>query len=240
MDFSELKQKELPSIPDEIKKSIAACNITLTPFDRKNDVLCKSSLQMEAGYGRFSDGSYLVSMYCPMSGLTAEMVAWWFWWHPQAKERYQVWFPGAHFGIGYPRRCAGYFEQETQPPFQDNTQLPTEKIGGMRMPLRIDFVAPEEFGFSRLSMKKNNIPLIVCGHVGAFNGLIWHTEMAHIFYQTQDGLLLTSRFWLGRTMNPLLRKLMINNSMACGMAEHCAIEYRNLAEILPALYKKYK
>ena len=141
----------------------------------------------------------------------------------------------------YPRRCAGYFEQEkTQPPFQDNTQLPTEKIGGMRMPLRIDFVAPEEFGFSRLSMKKNNIPLIVCGHVGAFNGLIWHTEMAHIIHQTQDGLLLTSRFWLGRTMNPLLRKLMINNSMACGMAEHCAIEYRNLAEILPALYKKYK
>ena len=111
MDISELKQKELPSIPDEIKKSIAACNITLTPFDRKNDVLCKSSLQMEAGYGRFSDGSYLVSMYCPMSGLTAEMVVWWFWWHPQAKERYQVWFPGAHFGIGYPRRCAGYYEQ---------------------------------------------------------------------------------------------------------------------------------
>ena len=29
MDISELKQKELPSIPDEIKKSIAACNITL-------------------------------------------------------------------------------------------------------------------------------------------------------------------------------------------------------------------
>ncbi len=113
---------------------------------------------MEAGYGRFSDGSYLVSMYCPMSGLTAEMVAWWFWWHPQAKERYQVWFPGAHFGIGYPRRCAGYFEQETQPPFQDNTQLPTEKIGGMRMPLRIDFVAPEEFGFSRLSMKRTIFP----------------------------------------------------------------------------------
>ena len=74
------------------------------------------------------------------------------------KERYQVWFPGAHFGIGYPRRCAGYFEQETQPPFQDNTQLPTEKIGGMRMPLRIDFVAPEEFGFSRLSMKRTIFP----------------------------------------------------------------------------------
>ncbi len=113
MDISELKQKELPSIPDEIKKSIAACNITLTPFDRKNDVLCKSSLQMEAGYGRFSDGSYLVSMYCPMSGLTAEMVAWWFLVASTGKRTVSsLVFPCAHFGIGYPRRCAGYFEQE--------------------------------------------------------------------------------------------------------------------------------
>ena len=82
--------------------------------------------------------------------------------------------------------------------------------------------------------------MIVCGHVGAFNGLIWHTEMAHIFRQTEDGLFLISRFWLGRTMNPVLRKLMINDAMAQGMAEHCAVEYRNLAEILPALYKAYK
>lgn len=36
-------------------------------------------------------------------------------------------------------------------------------------------------------------------------------------------------------MNPILRKLMINNAMACGMAKHCAIEYRNLAEIVPTL-----
>ena len=82
--------------------------------------------------------------------------------------------------------------------------------------------------------------MIVCGHVGAFNGLIWHTEMAHIFRQTEDGLFLISRFWLGRTMNPVLRKLMINDAMAQGMAEHCAVEYRNLAEIFPALYKAYK
>ena len=56
-------------------------------------------------------------------------------------------FPGAHYAIGYPRRCAGYFEQAAQPPFQDNTQLSTERMGGMRMPLRIDFLKPEKFGF---------------------------------------------------------------------------------------------
>ncbi len=238
MDLNALKDKKLPEIPAEIRQALATPSVTLTPFEKKNDILQTSSLWQEAGFGRFSDGSYLVSMYCPMPGITAEMISWWFWWHPQAKERYQAWFPGAHENIRYPKRFAAYFQQDNQPPFQDNTQLPTEKIGGMRMPLRIDFLTPEEFGFSKTAMEKNQMPLIVCGHVGAFNGLIWHTEMAHIFRQTEDGLLLISRFWLGRTMNPLLRKMMINDAMALGMAEHCAIEYRHLTEILPLLYKK--
>lgn len=50
------------------------------------------------------------------------------------------------------------------------------------MPLRIDFLKPEKFGFSKTAMQAYSVPLIVCGHVGAFNGLIWHTEMAHIFH----------------------------------------------------------
>ena len=240
MDTAKYMSKELPEIPKEIQNCIAQkSSITLTSFDSKNDILSDLNSQAQAGYSRFDDGSYLVSMYCPMPNLTAEMVSWWFWWHPQAKERYQIWFPNAHYDISYPRRFASYFEQNTQPVFQNNTQLPVEKIGGIRMPLRIDFLTPEEFGFSKTDMQENNIPLIVCGHVGAFNGLIWHTEMAHIFRQTDEGLYLTSRFWLGRTMNPILRKLMINDEMAKGMAEHCAVEYRNLAKILPDLYDKY-
>lgn len=239
MNISELKEKELPKIPPEIQEKISESKIALTSFENKNDILRNRALWEEAGFKRFPDGSYLVSMYCPMPKLTEEMIRWWFWWHPQANERYRVWFPGAHFKIGYPKRCADYFEQSKLPPFQNNTQFPTEKIGGIRMPLRIDFMSPEEFGFSREAMEKNDIPLIVCGRVGAFDGLVWHTEMAHIFHRTEDGLFLISRFWLGKTINPILRKLIINDSMALGMTEHCAVEYRNLAEILPALYKEY-
>ncbi len=240
MNISELKRKKLPEIPTEIRTAISKQDISLTAFENKDFILSDRSLQKEAGYSHFADGSYLVSMYCPMPNVTPEMILWWFWWHPQAKKRYQAWFPGAHYNIGYPKRCAKYFEQDEQPPFAENTQFPTEKIGGVRMPLRIDFLTPKNFGFSKLIMEENNVPLIVCGHVGAFNGLIWHTEMAHIFKQTESGLLLISRFWLGRTMNPMLRKLIVNDAMAKGMAEHCAVEYRNLAEILPDLYKTYK
>ena len=241
MEIKELLKKALPKIPPEIEKALIKNQITKTPFDQKNNVLSDSDLQTEIGYTKMDDGTYLVSMICPMPGITAEMIDWWFWWHPQAKERYQVWFPGEHYGIGYSKKQKKYFNQKSCPPFQNNTQYPLEKIGSAKLPLRIDFVTPQEFGFSEEVMKKNNIQRIVCGHVGAFNNLVKHTEMAHIFRQTEDGLFMISRFWLGKTMkSSLLRKIIITEDMAKGMAEHCCVEYRNLHEILPILYEKYK
>ncbi len=241
MEIKELLKKTLPQIPPEIAKSLIKNEITKTPFDQKNEILSDVDLQTEIGYVKMDDGTYLVSMICPMPGITAEMIDWWFWWHPQAKERYQVWFPGEHYGIGYSKKQKEYFNQKLCPSFQNNTQYPLEKIGSAKLPLRIDFVTPEEFGFSKQAMEENNIQRIVCGHVGAFNNLVKHTEMAHIFKQTEDGLFMISRFWLGETMkNQLLRKLIITKDMAKGMAEHCCVEYRNLCEILPILYEKCK
>ncbi len=238
MIIENLMKKKLQQIPDDIKTALIKNQITLTPFKEMNDIMKSEELQKDVGYKKMSDGSYLVSMYCPMPSVTTEMIKWWFWWHPQADERYKVWFPGEHLGIGYSKKQKEYFNQKTCPEFQPNTQYPLEKIGKATLPLRIDFVTPEEFGFSKEIMKENNIPLIVCGHVGVFRGLVMHTEMAHIFKQTEDGLFMISRFWLGKTMNPLLRKIIINDNMAKAMAEHCCVEYRNLLEILPILYNE--
>lgn len=240
MSISKLMKKPLPEVPSNIEVALKENRTTGTTYENMNDVLINDSLYYETGYKKQDDGSYVVSMYCPMPGITPEMIEWWFWWHPKKDERYQVWFPGSHFKNRYSRKQATYFESNQRPAFQNNTQYPTEKIGGIRMPLRIDFVTPEEFGFSKEIMLKNNIPLIVCGHVGAFGGLIWHTEMAHIFKRTEEGLFMISRFWLGKTMkNSLFKKLIVTDDTARGMAEHCCIEYRNLHEILPELYKEF-
>lgn len=239
MIIDELMAKRLPKIPAEIAKQIDEKNlITLTDFENKNEILFNLKLQREIGYGRFPDGSYLVSMFCPMPNITADMIKWWFWWHPQKSERYRVWFPGEHYSVSYNKKNCDYFNWSVCPDFEPNIQYPTERIGKIKMPLRIDFVTPEEFGFSSDSMKENNIPLIVCGHVAACRGLVWHTEMAHIFKQTDEGLFMISRFWLGKNLkNPLLRKIILTDQTAKGMAEHCCVEYRNLVEILPYLYK---
>lgn len=241
MNLRELLRKPLPAVPAYIKDMLDRGEITKTPFENKNDILTKETLQTEVGYTKMDDGTYLVSMVCSMPGITVEMIEWWFWWHTQDSLRYQVWYPGDHISIKYHKKDRDFFEQPSVPDFVPNTQCPVERIGGMKMPLRIDFVTPEEFGFSRQLMTENNIPKIVCGHVGAFNNLVRHTEMAHIFKQTDDGLFMISRFWLGKTMkNPMLQKLIITEKMARGMAEHCCIEYRNLCEILPVLYTEYR
>ena len=233
----DLLNKPLPKMPPEIARAIQVPGIEGTPFDAKNRILSDAALQREIGYHRLDNGTYQVSMICPMPGITPEMIEWWFWWHPQADERYRVWFPGDHIGISYAIKDRDYFTTPSRPVFRSNTQFPRERINGRILPLRIDFVPPEEFGFSRVTMAQNDIPLIVCGHVGVFGGLIWHTEMAHIFKQTDDGLCLISRFWIGQTLtNPLLRRLILKDSLAKAMAEHCCIEYRNLAAILPRLF----
>lgn len=235
-----LMNKELPVIPEAVFRKLSVSEITGTAFEDKNQILQDIKLQQEIGFKKMPDGTYLVSMTSPMPDVTTDMVRWWFWWHPQADERYKVWFPGEHLGIGYSKKQKEYFSKRTCPEFQNNTHFPLERIGNSVLPLRIDFVSAKEFGFSEETMKENNIPLIVCGHVGVFRGLVMHTEMAHIFKQTDNGLMLISRFWLGKTMrSKLLKKLIINDDMALSMAKHCCVEYRNLNEILPQLYNEF-
>ena len=238
--MKELMNKPLPAIPADILNRLEHPAITLTAYESKNDVLTDTVLQQEVGFRQFPDGSWLVSMVCPMPGITKEMIDWWFWWHCQDDLRYQIWFPGDHISIRPHKKDRAYFESKEQPLFHPNSQCPVEKIGGSKMPLRIDFTTPEQFGFTKEAMEQCGVATIVCGHVSAFGGLIPHTEMAHIYRQTEEGLFLISRFWLGKTMHPLLRKFVMNEKMARGMAEHCCIEYRNLAEILPGLYQQYQ
>ncbi|WP_249030400.1 DAPG hydrolase family protein [Tannockella kyphosi] len=227
-------------IPKDIKQNIYNGNITKTQFKDKNDILEKEELRLECGCVKMDDESYLVSMYTPMPDVTKEMVSWWFWWHPQNSKRYQAWYPGEHKSISYAKKDLGYFQQKTTPEFQPNTQYPVERVGSLLAPLSIEFVQPNEFGFSKNIMEKQDVEVIICGHVGAFKGLIPNTEMSHVFFKTEKGLLLVSRFWLGKNVkNKILKKLLLTQKQAQGMADHCCVEYRNFNERIPLMYQEW-
>jgi len=226
-------------IPVNIQNRIRNSEVTVTEFKDKNEVLIRDELHKETGIAKCNDGSYLVSMYCEMPGVTPEMVRWWFWWHPQRNERYQAWFPGAHKRNSYARKNKSYFERTNLPEFEPNSQFPRETIGDITATLQIDFISPPEFGFTSDAMKKGNVAEIVCGHVGIKN-VFWHTEMAHIWKYSDDGLFMYSRFWMGKLCRfSFLKRFIATEKNAKAMAEHCCIEYRNLARILPPLYEKY-
>lgn len=128
MNYSKYFSMPNAHVPDEIELKIEKTgNITPLPFSCAGDILSSKSLQNEIGTIKLSDGSYLVAMTCPMPSVTKEMVQWWFWWHPQENERYQLWYPGEHIGISYSKKDLQYFSQPAVPAFQENTQYPVEK-----------------------------------------------------------------------------------------------------------------
>lgn len=123
MELKELLKRPLPNIPIEISEQIGKIEIAKTLFENKNDILTSPELPKEVGYVKMDDGTYLVSMVCPMKGIAPEMIEWWFWWHVQDSLRYQVWYPGEHVSIKYHKKNKAYFEEPTVPPFAANTHI---------------------------------------------------------------------------------------------------------------------
>lgn len=214
--------------------------VTKVDFEDKNELLTRKDVRDERGWIRMDDGHYFVASSCDMPGVTKEMLNWWFWWHPQNSERYQMWFPGEHYRISYAKCDQEYFTAQVMPPFKPNRQLPVERVGNVVLPLAIDFVTPEDFGFAPEVMQRERVGTIICGHVSALWGAIPNTEMAHIAFEKEDGIQLMSRFWLGKNVSSrLLRMIFVTEANAQGMAAHCIEEYTNLARILPDLYHQH-
>ncbi|MFI3116182.1 MAG: hypothetical protein R3Y12_08605 [Clostridia bacterium] len=241
MNLDKYIQMENTQIPETVRKILSKKGgITKTEFSDKNNVLKYVNLQNKCGYDKMADGSYLVSMNVPMPNVTKEMVKWWFWWHTSDSERYKAWYPKEHIANSYAKKDKEYFQSTTVPKFQPNTQYPVERVGSLIAPLSIDFVSPTDFGFLEDTIKKSNVECIVCGHVGAFKGLIPNTEMAHILVTTDDGPVSVSRFWLGKSVkNKFIRKMFLTEKQARGMAEHCYVEYNNFAIKIPQMYNEW-
>jgi hypothetical protein len=203
-------------------------------------------LPVETGYCTHPDGRGYVAVLTQMPGVTAEMLDWWFDWHPHDPLRYRIWFPQDHFDIG--------FEPATTPgakPFYNTIHHPVEDVGLGRDKIRIEFVDPVEFGFPAGSVPSQNCATIVCGYAGDDTRRVRHTRMCHFARETGEGIELRSRFWIGerielyaaagRPITPILNSSFVRSKAVPkkapeALARHCAQEYANLAAMLPELW----
>jgi hypothetical protein len=213
--------------------------ITEVDYKNINRIFEGKKLQNEIGFTKLKNRDYLVAMKTEMPNVKPEMAKWWYWWHAQEKERYQIWYPGEHLSISYYSRNKQYFTEAFKE-FEENTVYPLERVGRKTFELSIKFVNPQKFGISEANIKKTENGFLLCGFVGILKGLIQHTKMFHYFKPNGKGVELISRFWLGNGLPKILKSIAANEEQAYEMAKHCSIEYKRLSIILPEIYNKYK
>ncbi len=206
--------------------------------------------RVESGYCTHPDGRGYVAVLTKMPGVSAEMLDWWFDWHPRDPLRYRIWFPQDHFDIGFePPQAPG------AKPFYGSIHHPVEDVGLGRDKIRIEFVDPVEFGFPDGSVPSENCATIVCGYAGDDTRRVRHTRMCHFARETGEGIELRSRFWIGeriefysaagRPVNPILNTSLVRSKAVPkrapeALARHCAQEYANLASLLPELWARFR
>lgn len=214
-------------------------------------LLDPGELTGECGWCTLPDGCGYVAMRTPMPGVTAGMVDWWFDWHPRDPLRYRVWHPRAHRSNSIEPAAAPGAK-----PYWGTVHHPVEDIGTGTVHARIAFLPPEALGFSAGVLARPAVAAIVGGLVGDDRRRMQHTKMVHVFLESNGGLVLRSRFWLGavvrpyvpeplagvaaRVLNrPAVRRRLVPMDVPPALARHCAEEYANLAALLPELYGQY-
>jgi hypothetical protein len=186
-----------------------------------------------------------------MPAVTGEMIDWWFDWHPRDPVRYRIWHPFAHKSnsVELPDRAGGK-------PYWGTVHHPVEDVGLGTVHARIAFHPPDVVGFSPDALQRPGVAAIVCGFAGDDRRRMQHTKMVHVFLDTDEGVALRSRFWLGSDLRPYapepiaglaakalnrpaVRKRLVPAKVPQALARHCAEEYANLAALLPGLHAQY-
>lgn len=224
-----------------------------TELDR---LLDPAPLPVETGHCFLPEGVGYVAVRTEMPGVSAEMVDWWFDWHPRDPDRYRAWHPLAHRGNSVEPAAGGGERAPGAKAHWGTVHHPVEDVGTGLVHARIAFVAPTALGFSTDALDDPTVGTVVCGWVGDDRKRLRHSVMAHVFLLAGDGLVLRSHFWLGAAIRPhlpvplaapagfalnnrLVRRLALPRDLPASLATHCAEEYANLAALLPVLYALY-
>lgn len=208
-------------------------------------------LPVEVGWCFRPDRIGYVAVRTPMPGVNAEMIEWWFDWHPRDADRYRAWHPSAHFGNALEPAAAPGAKAHW-----GAVHHPVEDVGTGTVRARIAFQPPTAIGFSTDALDDPAVATIVCGFVGDDTRRLRHSAMAHVFLATDDGVVLRSHFWLGAAVRPylpapfaaplgkalnnrLIRRVSLPADLPRALATHCAEEYTNLATLLPELHGRF-
>ena len=152
--MSDLNKYKLPmdELPRNIKKSIKK-NIQELEFPGfENAYKVHKETVFKNGIYRNQNKEMLVTCITEMPEVTPRMIDWWFGWHLNESERYQLWHPKAHISASL-KEDNSHFETDKEKYLNMDSYI-SEYIGNELNDLCISFVEPKQFGFSDLNDEK--------------------------------------------------------------------------------------
>ena len=145
-ELAQYLERPMDPPPSEVLQAISSRPIdsadALT-FAEVQRLLDPDALAVENAWCTRPDGVGYVAVRTEMPAVTAQMIDWWFDWHPRDPIRYRIWHPIAHRdnSLQAPARPGAKA-------YWGATHHPVEDLGAGTVHARIEFLRPTEMGFS--------------------------------------------------------------------------------------------
>ncbi|MEJ2110716.1 MAG: hydrolase [Acidobacteriota bacterium] len=246
-----------PALPDPVH--LAMMDTPCSPSDaiypeQMNDLLDPGDLQVEIGWCNLPNGAGFIANRNLYKSVTAEMIDWWFAWHPLESLRYRIWYPPQHIGIGISPESRERILNPDIPIREKNwgiTHHVAEDCNCGRESIDITFLSPEDFGFDMTRWKEPYVTTFAGGF--GWSSPVVKTNppikapslMCHMFRKCPGGLEHRTRFWMGYCFSDGQPELCLPPGSSVptmavqGLARHNVHEFSNLALLLPEIYEEF-
>lgn len=224
------------------------------PPERMNDLLDPGDLDVEIGWCNLANGAGFIANRMVYPGVTAEMIDWWFAWHPLEDLRYRIWYPPQHGGIMLGPEGRKRILDPAIPMAEKNWNVVhhvTENCNCGMENIDISFLSPKDFGFDMNRWKKPFVSTFAGGFGWAVTvdktdeSITAPALMCHIFRERREGLEHRTRFWMGYRMSGGKPELSLPPGIAVpkeavqGLARHNVREFTRFKYFLPRIYKEF-
>lgn len=201
-----------------------------------NDLLAAPISSFESGWVRHPDGRAHVAARTHMIGCKAKVVEWWFG-YVQTTEHYKWWHPRDHvFSDWIGERGTGRYI--------GGTHIAHEYFGGgpTLFKLKINFRDPSAI-LDTGRFAQAGVAAAIYARTGPLDRDLWVGHTLHLVYDTPEGCVMRSRFWLGEldptptNISPEEMRELVPDERVQGLHQHASEEMSILGGMLPTLYR---
>lgn len=201
----------------------------------------------ETGYYYLKDGGVLIASLIPMPDVTAEMLYWWFAWHPLEPLRYSIWDPEEHYDVQINEEGR---RRSTDPevPLEEKTwgadHVVVESLAPYDKPVSLDinFRNPAEMGVDPERIGGPGCEFIVTAN--ALNSGVVPAFMLESAKKIDGVMHLQVFFWVGyhaidgKPVKIIPEDFVIPEPLSKLLFRHSIKEFENLAKILPQVFEE--